>query len=91
MMTSPDLKGGDNAQTVAAAELRAFVERRERLEADKAEISEDIKELNAEVKGRGYDMKTFNEMVKLRKMDADERAEREALRDLYGSALGIFG
>lgn len=90
-MTSPDLKGGDNAQTVAAAELRAFIERRERLEADKAEISEDIKELNAEVKGRGYDMKAFNEMVKLRKMDADERAEREALRDLYGSALGIFG
>ena len=90
-MTSPDLKGGDNAQTVAAAELRAFVERRERLEADKAEISEDIKELNAEVKSRGYDMKTFNDMIKLRKMDADERAKREALRDLYGSALGIFG
>ena len=90
-MTSPDLKGGDNAQTVAAAELRAFVERRERLEADKAEISEDIKELNAEVKSRGYDMKTFNDMINLRKMDADERAEREALRDLYGSALGIFG
>lgn len=90
-MTNPDLMGGDNAQTVAAAELRAFIERRERLEADKTEIGEDIKELNAEVKGRGYDMKVFNEMVKLRKLDADERAEREALRDLYGSALGIFG
>ena len=90
-MTSPDLAGGDNAQAVAVAELRAFVERRERLEADKAEIGEDIKELNAEVKGRGYDMKMFNEMIKLRKMDANERAEREALRDLYGSALGIFG
>ena len=90
-MASPDLKGGDNAQTVAAAELRAFVERRERLEADKAEISEDIKELNAEVKGRGYDMKVFNEMVKLRKLDADERAAREALRDLYATSLGIFG
>ena len=90
-MAGPDLMGGDNAQTVAAAELRAFIERRERLEADKAEIGEDIKELNAEVKGRGYDMKTFNDMIKLRKMDADERAEREALRDLYGSALGIFG
>ena len=90
-MTSPDLKGGNNAHTVAAAELRAFIERRERLEADKAEIGEDIKELNAEVKGRGYDMKMFNEMIKLRKLDADERAEREALRDLYGSALGIFG
>ena len=90
-MTSPDLNGGGNAQTVAAAELRAFVERRERLEADKAEIGEDIKELNAEVKSRGYDMKVFNEMINLRKMEKAEREEHEALRDLYGSALGIFG
>lgn len=90
-MSSPDIKGGDNSQTVAAGELRAFVERRERLEEDKKAIADDIKELHAELKGRGYDLRTFNEMVKLRKLDKAERDEREALRDLYGHALGCFG
>lgn len=90
-MGNPDLTGGDNSSTVAAADLLKFVERRERLEADKAEIGEDIKSVNQEVKSAGYDMKTFNDMIRLRKMDKAERDEREALRDTYATALGIFG
>lgn len=88
---NPDIDGGHNAGPVAKDQLWAFIERRERLEEEKAALSEDIKELNAEVKGSGFDMKTFNEMIKLRKLDKLERDEREALRDMYGHALGIFG
>jgi uncharacterized protein (UPF0335 family) len=90
-LDNPDIKGGANSATVAAGQLRAFIERRERLEAEKATIGEDIKELNAEVKSMGYNMRTFNEMVKLRKLDKAERDEREAMRNLYGEALGVFG
>lgn len=90
-MSGPDIKGGANSQTVAAGQLRAMIERRERLEEDKQAIADDIKELNAEVKAVGFDLRTFNEMVKLRKLDKAERDEREALRDLYGHALGCFG
>ena len=90
-MDNPDIEGGANSATVAAGQLRAFIERRERLEEEKATLGEDIKELNAEVKAMGYDMRAFNEMVKLRKLDKAERDEREAMRDLYASALGVFG
>lgn len=89
-MSNPDLTGGDNAQAIAAADLRSYIERRERLEAEKAEAAEAIKELNAEVKAKGYRMKTFNEMIKLRALDPDERAAREADRDLYAAALSLF-
>lgn len=91
MADKPEIDGGNNSSTVATGQLRAYIERRERLEEDKASISDDIKALNAEIKGNGFDMKTFNDMVKLRKLDLAERQEREALRDLYGHALGIFG
>ncbi len=89
-MDNPDITGGANSATVAAGQLRAFIERRERLEADKAEISEDIKALHAELKSAGYNMRAFNEMVKLRKLDKAERDEREAMRQLYGEAIGVF-
>lgn len=91
MTDTPEIDGGNNSSTVAAGQLRAFIERRERLEEDKSAISEDIKELHVELKGSGFDLKAFNEMVKLRKLDKAERDEREAMRDLYGHALGIFG
>lgn len=90
MTDNADITGGDNAQTVAAGQLRAFIERRERLEEDKATIGEDIKALHVELKGTGFDLRAFNEMIKLRKLDKAERDEREALRDLYGHALGVF-
>lgn len=90
MNDTADIAGGDNAQTVAAGQLRAFIERRERLEEEKATIGEDIKELNLEIKSSGFDMRAFNEMVKLRKLDKAERDEREAIRSMYGEALGVF-
>ncbi len=89
-MDNPDINGGDNAHRVAADELRAFIERVERLEDEKDVIGEDIKSIKAEAKAKGYNMKTFAEMLKLRKLDKAERDEREMLRDTYGRALGVF-
>lgn len=91
MAKAPDIDGGDNSKAIAVAQLRALVERRERLEEEKSTIMADIKELNLEVKSAGYDMRAYNEMVKLRKLDKAERDAREAVRQTYGEALGIFG
>ncbi len=79
-----------DAQTggVAAERLRSIIERVERLEEEKATIASDIKEVFAEAKGEGYDVKTLRTIIRLRKMDAAERQEQEALLDLYLSALG---
>lgn len=74
---------------VAAEELRAFIERYERLEAEKADISDQQKEVLAECKGRGYCIKTVREIIKLRKMAPDDLAEREAVLEVYRSALGL--
>lgn len=74
--------------TVAAERLRSFIERVERLEEEKAVIAGDIKEVYAEAKGEGYDTKTLRQVIRLRKMDRAERQEREALLELYLSALG---
>lgn len=84
--------GGDTHR-VAADELRAFVERIERLNDEKAVIAEGIKEVRAEAKGRGYDAKTIDRIVALRKRDKDTVAEENALLRLYGDVLGmeIFG
>jgi len=76
---------------VAAEELKQFVERIERLEEDKAGISDDIREVFAELKGRGFDPKIVRRIVKIRKQDAAERQEEEALLELYMDALGMQG
>ena len=73
---------------VAAERLRSFIERVERLEEEKANIMNDIKEVFAEAKGEGYDVKILRQIVRIRKMDRAERQEQEALLDLYLSALG---
>lgn len=80
----------DGAHRVAADQLRAFCERIERLAEEKKTIADDIKEVKGEAKAMGYDTTTLNEMLKLRAMGKDERDEREALRQTYGEALGIF-
>lgn len=73
---------------VAAERLRSFIERVERLEEEKAAIMNDIKEVFAEAKGEGYDIKILRQVIRLRKMDRADRQEQEALLDLYLSALG---
>ena len=78
----------EGATTVAADRLRSFIERGERLEEDKAAIMNDIKEVFAEAKGEGYDVKTLRQVIRLRKMDRADRQEMEAMLELYLSALG---
>lgn len=80
-----------NAETnVAAEELRAFIERIERLEEEKKTIADDIKDVKAEAKGRGYDTRVINLIVRIRKQDPSERAEVDAITELYMSALGMM-
>jgi len=74
---------------VAAGQLRALVERIERLEEEKREVAEQIKEVYAEAKANGFDARTLRKVVSLRKKPAEERQEEEALLDLYLSALGM--
>lgn len=79
----------NDTYTVAADELRQFVERIEQLESEKKDITEQIKEVYAEAKGRGYDGPALRQIVALRRKDKDELAEQEAILDLYKSALGM--
>jgi uncharacterized protein (UPF0335 family) len=75
---------------VTAAELRQFVERIEQLDAEKRDLAEMRKEVMAEAKGRGYSTAIIREIVKLRRMKPDDLAEREAVLELYRSALGMM-
>jgi uncharacterized protein (UPF0335 family) len=79
----------DSSQTVAAGQLRAFIERIERLEEEKKTIADDIKEVYAELKGTGFEPKAVRTIIRLRKQDQAERAEAEAILDLYMAALGM--
>ena len=74
---------------ITAEQLRSYIERIERLEEDKAVIAEDIKNVFAEAKGNGFDTKIMRQVLRLRKMDRDDRAEQESLLDLYMHALGM--
>ena len=74
---------------VAAEELKQFIERIERLEEEKAGIAGDIKDVFAELKGRGFDSKAIRQILRIRKQDQSERQEQEAILDLYMQALGM--
>jgi uncharacterized protein (UPF0335 family) len=78
-----------DSDSVAQDQIRAFVERIERLEEEKQGISDDIKEVYAEAKGNGFDTKVLRQVVRIRKQDRAERMEQEALLDLYLAALGM--
>ena len=74
---------------IAGDRLRSFIERIERLEEEKTALAADIKEVYSEAKGTGFDAKVMRQVVKLRKMDASDRAEQEELLSLYCTALGF--
>jgi uncharacterized protein (UPF0335 family) len=79
----------DSSYRVTADELRSFVERYERLEADKRDIADQQKEVMAEAKGRGYDVKVLRKIIAIRKRDANDLAEEEAVLEMYKAALGM--
>ena len=85
-----DQTEGFSTTAVAAGQLRAIVERIERLEEEKGEVAEQIKEVFAEAKANGFDTKIIRKVISLRKKDAEERQEEEALLDLYLAALGMI-
>ncbi|RYH03548.1 DUF2312 domain-containing protein [Salipiger sp. IMCC34102] len=76
-------------ENVAGEELRQFIERYERLEAEKKDIADGQKEIMAEAKGRGYDVKVLRKIISLRKRDKDDIAEEEAVLEMYMAALGM--
>ncbi|OYW78410.1 MAG: hypothetical protein B7Z26_09825 [Asticcacaulis sp. 32-58-5] len=78
----------DVINAAAQGRLRTIIERIERLEEDKAVIAGDLKEVYAEAKGEGFDVKILRKVVSLRKKDKVKRQEEEALLDLYLSAIG---
>ncbi|MDA9865517.1 DUF2312 domain-containing protein [bacterium] len=79
----------EQSYRVTADELRQFIERLERLDAEKRDIAVQQKEVMAEAKGRGYDTKILRKVVALRKRDQDDIAEEEAVLDMYKQALGM--
>ncbi|MEM8787643.1 MAG: DUF2312 domain-containing protein [Pseudomonadota bacterium] len=82
-------EGTPDSHRVAAAELRQFIERFERLEAEKQDLADQQKEVMAEAKGRGYDVKIMRRVIALRKKDPQDVSEEEAVLELYKDALGM--
>ena len=74
---------------IAADRLKSFIERVERLEVDKAQVQEYIKDVFSEAKASGFDPKIMRQIIRMRKQDADKLAEEEAILDLYKRALGM--
>lgn len=89
MATSPALEE-QPATKFAKEQLKAIVERVERLEEERSTISEDIRDVYAEAKGNGYDVVAIKTIVRLRKQDANERAEKETILETYMQALGML-
>lgn len=85
-----DNKPPQDATGVARDQLRSFIERIERLEEEKSTIADDIKDVYGEAKGTGFDTKIMRKVIQLRKQDADERREQEAVLDTYLHALGML-
>ena len=81
---------GDTTFRVTAGELRNFVERIERLEEEKKELAEQVKDVKAEAKAKGYDAKTLALIIRRRKQEREKVEEQDALVELYEQALGIF-
>jgi len=81
---------GDQVGGNTKAQLRSIVERIERLEEEKKAISDDIKDVYAEAKGNGFDVKALRTIVRMRRQDANEREEQETILETYLHALGML-
>ena len=79
----------EDTTTVTGQELRQFIEREERLVSERQELAESSKELFAEAKGRGYDTKVMRKIIAIRKRDANDLAEEEAVMEMYMTSLGM--
>nr|CAE29631.1 conserved unknown protein [Rhodopseudomonas palustris CGA009] len=90
MATSAAAVQEDPATNFAKDQLRAIIERIERLEEEKKTISDDIRDVYAEAKGNGFDVKALRTIVRMRKQDANERAEQETILETYMQALGML-
>lgn len=75
---------------IAADRLKSFIERIERLEEEKTGIGNDVKDVYAEAKATGFDTKIMRQIIRLRRMDKEDRKEQEELMDLYRQALGML-
>ena len=84
-----DITEPESSYRVTADELRQFVERYERLEAEKKDIADAQKEVMAEAKARGYDTRVMRKVISLRKRDKDDIAEEEAVLEMYKEAFGM--
>jgi uncharacterized protein (UPF0335 family) len=84
------VKDDQPARRFAKDQLKAFVERVERLEEEKKAISDDIRDVYGEAKANGYDVKAMRAVVRLRKQDVNERKEQEAILETYLHALGML-
>lgn len=78
-----------SSNSLDSGHLKAFIERIERLEEEKQALAEDIKDVYAEAKGTGYDVKILRKIVTLRRQDSNKRREEDEILDLYMSALGM--
>jgi uncharacterized protein (UPF0335 family) len=89
MAMAHEAKHEEGTAGFAQGKLRSFIERVERLEEEKAALGADIREVYSEAKGQGFDSKIMRQVVRLRKMEAADRQEQEALLDVYLNALGM--
>ena len=90
MATAAAVNDEQPAARFAKDQLKAFVERVERLEEEKKAIADDIRDVYAEAKANGFDTKALRAIVRLRKQDPDERKEQEAILETYMHALGML-
>lgn len=87
----PQAKDEATAHRFAKDQLKAFVERVERLEEEKKALADDIRDVFAEAKGNGFDVRALRTVIKLRRQDINERKEAEAILETYLHALGMLG
>ncbi len=90
MAMPADKDNDDTAHSFAKGQLKAIIERIEKLEEEKKAISDDIKDVYGEAKGNGFDVKALRTIIRMRKQDADERQEQETILETYMQALGML-